>query len=136
MSDPVDWHKPEFTRDEMHSAMCIIEELIDPVAGPSSSKPWQEFRDMNGINELRCVAIDLVRPCMADWNTACHAFEQVEPTLHPEKDPGSFDYDFVPFWLRNALDWPTNGEPPIIRGQRHKTTVSDAPDNREPSDGI
>lgn len=103
--------------DGVFAAMCIIEEIADPVLRDAGS-PWAETREQNGINQLRHWIIEnLAEPCNAAWERAYKLYEDDETDKVP--DPGGFDYDFVPVWLRTAVDWsdPHNG--PRVRGQPH-----------------
>ncbi len=114
-----------FTAEQMHVYACIIEQLVDPIQGPRWDAPWQNWRDQNGINELREAAMELIDPCDADWERAYANYEN-PPEGTTVADPGSFDYDFVPFWLSNKVDWSDPTAAPRIRG----TTVSN--DVRQP----
>lgn len=103
--------RPRNETDRMIDYACIIEQLVDPVQGPSFVPPWQAWRDMNGIAELRAVALDLVEPCNADWERAYKLYEAGKV-----EDPGSFDYEFVPFWLSQKVDWSDLRGKPRVRG--------------------
>ena len=126
-----DTTSPRFSYDHVHACLCIMEELIDPVAS-DMPRPWETYRDNNGVNALRDVVIhQLAKPCLAAWNRAYRDFETVvhnAPTREAASrtpDPGSFDYDFVPIWLRHCVDWsvPNN---PRVRGSERLKETSDA----------
>jgi hypothetical protein len=111
-----------FTADQLHTYACLIEELIDPQG--KITPPWNEWRNRNGINALREAAIELIDPCDADWERAYKLYKD-----NPEgEDPGSFDYDFVPFWLSHKVDWYDPQVAPRVR----ETNVSNAPPAAEP----
>lgn len=108
-----------FTYDHMYAAVCIMEELVDPVS--DSTKPWQAYRDAHGVSELRDVVIEhladaadkawdqaqkLHTAAYDEWIAECERVKQVGGDI-PEcpVEPGSFDYEFIPFWLRACIDW-------------------------------
>lgn len=114
---------PVYGYDHAFAAMCIIEEIVDPnLAGT----PWQDYRDKWGINGIRDVVLTkLAGPCDDAWNRANARYEEQFNTwqaTHQDdparvtqpSEPGSFDYEFVPFWLRNCVDW--NDEHPRVKG--------------------
>lgn len=124
--------QPRFSYDHMFAAMCIMEEIADPQMSDAGT-PWQEFRDTHGINHIRNEVIEtLAVACDAAWQRAYarheEAFKQWESaTEHgkyesgavpgdPPNDPGSFDYEFVPFWLRECVDWSDLTVGPRVRG--------------------
>lgn len=105
-----------YTYDHVHAALCIIEEMIDPQL-KDGERPWEEYRDQWGINGLRDVVIEkLAWPCHEAWERAWERYGSTPTELQPGQtfDPGSFDYDFVPLWIRECVDW--SGERPRIRG--------------------
>lgn len=124
--------EPEtWTADEVFAAVCIMHEIADPVLR-EAPRPWEAVQDTHGINELRrFVAERLAKPCNAAWDRAWERFEQT-PDLHDDSceagggtgvctcnktpDPGSFDADFVPVWLRECVDWSDPDAGPKVRG--------------------
>lgn len=125
-----------YSYNHVHTCMCIIEEMVEPnLAG----EPWKDYRDQWGVNGLRDVVIEkLAHACNTAWLDAYARYEQEDSDwrelkrLHapvkieayrtwekanPQpKDPGSFDYEFVPFWLRTCVDW--SGAHPRVRGAK------------------
>lgn len=140
-----------FSYDEVFAAMCIMEEIADPQLKDAPT-PWQDYRDMWGIGGLRDAVISkLAHACDQAWDRAKERYETKftnwgarreaarlrnehtgawEPTpewlqANPEPtDPGSFDYEFVPMWIRLCVDWSDLNEGPRVKG----TTVSEASD--------
>lgn len=125
-----------FDYDAAYAAICLWEEIIQP-AGPDASTPWQDFREQHGTAGLRdFVLVHLAGPCDAAWTRAIQLYEEASqgwyakradeapPTgqraeyeawraANPEpQDPGSFDWEFVPFWVRACVDW--SGEVPRV----------------------
>lgn len=127
-TEPETWNE-----DEVFAAMCIMDEIADPHM-PDAARPWQEVREMHGINELRRVIGErLAKPCNAAWDRAWKRFEagndnphrddcqitNIDPTTctcGANPDPGSFDVDFVPVWLRECVDWSDPRDGPRVRG--------------------
>lgn len=97
-----------FTRDQMFTLACIIEELVDS-ALPDAPRPWQNYRDQVGIAQLRDDVIDLVPYADAAW-LRVYSRAQGDPEA---PDPGSFDYDFLPIWLRHCVEWQENAPPRV-----------------------
>jgi hypothetical protein len=106
--------------EHVHACMCIIEEIVAPnLAG----EPWKPYRDQWGIEGLRdCVIDKLAGACDEAWRRADERYSVAYdawvargrlPEDKPD-DPGSFDYGFVPFWLRECVDW--SGDHPRIKG--------------------
>lgn len=108
-----------FSYDHMFAAMCIMEEIADPQL-PDAGQPWNEMRQSCGINDLREVVIErLAIPCNDAWMKVWDAYNRIdEPGCAPNttQDPGSFDYEFVPTWLRLNVDWSDNEAGPRVRG--------------------
>lgn len=125
-----------FSQDAALTAMCLWEEIIQP-AQSDATQPWQDFREQNGTAGLRDFVLDqLAEACDAAWSRAYAFYEEVfaawqhkrtteappwgqrleyEAWLakNPEpQDPGSFDWEFVPFWIRACVDW--SGEVPRV----------------------
>lgn len=121
-----------YTYDHVFAAMCIMEEIASPVE-PNMPTPWRDYRDQVGINQLREVIIErLAGPCDDAWERACDRAEagveehadDCEATAttgvctcgaHQKLDPGAFDYEFVPFWLRMCVDWSDTLNGPKVR---------------------
>lgn len=114
------------TRDHAVTAMIIIEEIVDS-SMPDADAPWWDWRDQVGIAEVRDhVLTHLAEPCNEAWERAHEAFEHAEAEasikgrVSSVADPGSFDYDFVPTWLRVAIDWSDVHNGPRLRGSAGK----------------
>lgn len=90
---------PTYTRDTVFAALCIMEEMIDPVTD-TMPKPWADYRDQSGACEMRDLVIELAPHCDAAWQKAYTRYEAGKTD-----DPGSLDYEFVPVWLRHCVDW-------------------------------
>lgn len=109
-----------YSFDDMLAAMCIIEEIVAPLG---AGQPWLAYRDNVGINQLRddIITSGLIAAAQADWDQTYQLYEAGEL-----EDPGAFDYEFIPFWLRNAVKWDAS-EGPQLRGTRHErmTTMYD-----------
>lgn len=91
-----------YSHDVVFAALCIMEELLDPMAS-NMPQPWVRFWSDNGVNEIRSLALELAPHADAAWAAAYARFEQQESG--EAEDPGSFDYDFIPVWLRNCVNW-------------------------------
>ena len=117
-TDPESNHE-RFTYDDMYAAMSIIEEIIRPVLADAGA-PWTQFREAHGIGAVRDVVIEMLAgSCDRAWTKAYAAYESAceeysialaesgdgTTTVQEPRDPGSFDYGFVPFWLRQCVDW-------------------------------
>lgn len=127
--------QPRFSYDDMFAAMCIMEEIADPQMSDAGT-PWAEYRERVGTNELRGVIIDrLAGPCDAAWDRAQKRYEEHLDSHTDDceasggtgvctceasraQDPGSFDYEFVPFWLRECVDWSDLTAGPRVRGSQ------------------
>ncbi len=111
------WKMPDpqlYDIDHVHAAMCIMEEIADPNL-PDAGVPWQDFREAAGINCLREIIVTtLAGPCNADWERAYTAY--MEDETGALLNPGSFEYDSVPTWLRLKVDWSDVGNGPRVRG--------------------
>lgn len=117
-----------YSYDHIHAAMCIIEEMVDSCC-KSMPAPWEAYRDNNGINALRDLVIArLAGPCLVAFNRAWARYEHAAAEWSaggyaarsaPEQ-PGAFDYEFVPVWLRYCVDWSEVNHPRV----RGSTTMS------------
>jgi hypothetical protein len=91
--------------DEAFAAMCIMEEVAQSVM-PDADQPWEDYRSQVGINQLRDDILTLLaHECDQAWSRTQARYE-ANPQLD---DPGSFDYEFVPTWLRLHVEWTNNG---------------------------
>ena len=104
-------------RDHALAAMCIMEEIVDPCY-TDAPRPWEVYRELHGIGELRAVVIDRLAPAAdAAWDRAWerhNARHDDDPAKN--REPGSFDYEFVPVWLRECVDWSDDTNGPRVRG--------------------
>lgn len=88
-----------FEYDQAYAAMCIMEEIASPTL---AEEPWKDTRDQHGVAGLRDIILrHLATPCNELWESAYARYE-ADPN---GQDPGGFDYEFVPFWLRACVDW-------------------------------
>ena len=125
-----------FSYDHIFAAMCIMEEIADPQLH-EAGQPWVAYREQVGTNQLRDDIIErLAGPCDAAWGRASARYDQ-DDVAHTDTceagggtgictcgasraaDPGSFDYEFVPFWLRECVDWSNLETGPRVRGSSH-----------------
>lgn len=122
--------KAVYDYDHVFSCLCLIEEIVAPNL---SGEPWQAYRDQWGISGVRDLVIEkLAGACTEAWLVAYERYEKADATYREAKknfpvaddfpgmppqpdDPGSFDYEFVPFWLRTCVDW--SGNHPRIKGK-------------------
>jgi hypothetical protein len=114
-----------YSYDEMHAALCIFEEMVSPNLADAGN-PWEDFRRQHGVNALRDLVInDLATPCNEAWDRAYKRYEAADEAWVTERakeqaiekwrfweknnprptEPGSFDYEFVPVWIRECVDW-------------------------------
>lgn len=134
MADPAR-SLPPISHDTAFAAMCIMEEIVD-TAMPDAGAPWAAFREANGINELRTLVLErLAEACDQAWTRAYKRFEEADAVYRervaraeldvglPPQEPGSFDYEFVPFWLRNCVDWDADSSPRVRGNAQQQTTV-------------
>ena len=130
-----------YSYDDAYAALCIWEEIINPVMLDAEA-PWQAMRNSIGTAALRDMALQLAGPSNAAWNLALAACEREHSqwgadlrmfmrlnNIEQSKDvpldwhrtnpmpegPGAFDWEFLPFWLRTAVDW--SGDVPRVRGK-------------------
>lgn len=104
-----------YTYDHIDAAMCIWEEITNPSLA-EAEQPWNDYREKWGTAGLRdCVITKLAWPCHEAWERAQHRYEAaMQATGEEVPDPGSFDWEFVPLWIRECVDW--SGEHPRVRG--------------------
>lgn len=121
-----------YSFDAVFSAMCIMEEIASPTM---VNRPWEDLRSDFGVTQLRVWIIkDLAEACDDAWDRSFERY-QVEYGIWNQRrlehevacepffddapdDTGSFDYEFVPFWLRECVDWSSNAGP-RVRGSVH-----------------
>lgn len=116
-----------FNYDEVFAAMCMWEEIASPTL---AGEPWNDMREAVGSVELRSMIMLFGGACDRAWDRAQELYEiayrnwetrrqehevQGKPFFDdaPE-EPGGFDYEFVPTWMRTAVDW--TGEEPRVKG--------------------
>ena len=121
-----------YSFDETYAAMCIWEEMCTPTLS-DAGMPWQDLIEGSGTGQMRHWIIeDLANACDTAWDRASQLREaefsawmvrkqehevRGEPFEEPRpNDPGSFDWDFVPVWLRTAVDW--SGDAPRVLGSK------------------
>lgn len=113
-----------YSYDATFAAMCMMEEIADPQLKDAPT-PWDAYREQWGVNGLRDkIIVNLAQPCDDAWQRAYSRYEQATdsfPGLDKEfpgmpDDPGSFDYEFVPFWMRTCVDWTDLENGPRVRG--------------------
>lgn len=137
--------KRVYDYDTVYAALCLWEEIVSPTGSTEATRPWQDYREENGTSGLRDTVINrLAGPCDAAWTRAHARFEadysawnQQRQALAPHvgdrlayetwlasnpapEEPGAFDWEFVPFWLRACVDW--SGDEPRVLGS---TTMSE-----------
>lgn len=104
-----------YSHDVVFAALCIMEDLLDPMAG--APRPWSDYWEGNGVNQVREAVLELAPHAGAAWSAAYARYEAAcAATAGGEKypeDPGSFDYDFIPVWLRHCVDW--DADQPCVR---------------------
>lgn len=94
-TDPSKGESPEYTVSEAEAAMCLWEEVL---AALSSGKglDWAFARQLTeGTVVLRSHILDLAKPCHEAWTIAHQEGKGFD-------EP--FDWEFVPWFLRNAVD--------------------------------
>lgn len=123
-----------YTATQMHVYACIIEELVAPTYQAEAQPPWQIWRDHNGIDALRNYAMAFIDPCDADWTRAYALYEDGCGAVDAPQDPGSFDYDFVPMWLRTKVDWSETMQPPRLLGAAGRASTIPEPEPVRSSD--
>jgi len=92
-----------YSWDHVHAAMCIWEEMVTTTDGA-----WEATRENVGTVQMRAWVITILAPAAeAAWEAASSRAEA------EDYDPGSYDWDFVPIWLRMCVDW--SGDQPVVR---------------------
>jgi hypothetical protein len=97
-----------YTHDEFLAGLCIIEEMMAPTL-PDAPKPWLPYQEQWGVYGLRDLVMDLAEPCNQAWDRACARRDAAG------EDPGSFDWDFIPIWLRECVDWSLDTPQPRVQ---------------------
>jgi hypothetical protein len=118
-----------YSYDIADAAMCIWEEMVSPSL---NLEPWKDYKEQGGAAGLRDVVLTkLASACHDAWCRALERYEKTEEghtddceagggtgvctcNMAERNDPGAFDWEFVPFWLTNCVDW--SGEHPRVRG--------------------
>lgn len=102
-----------YSYDVADAAMCIWEEITSPSL---NLEPWNAYRETWGSAGLRyAVLTKLASACHDAWVRAVERSNHELPDgSFAGDDPGYFDWEFVPFWLTNCVDW--SGEHPRVRG--------------------
>ncbi len=122
-----------YSHDTLFASLCIMEEMIDSRLKDAPT-PWRPYWDQVGVNEMRDVAIELAPHADAAWKSAYARYENARTDDPDAQDPGSFDYDFIPVWLRHCVVWPETApwdrpaarSPSILAEQlARETTVPD-----------
>lgn len=119
----------DYTKDAAYAAMCLWEEIVAPEL-PDAGAPWADMRESLGTAEFRSTILDLGEACDAAWMRAWERFEESMrswrfrkadceakgiPFLdEPPDEPGGFDWEFVPTWIRLCVDW--TGTTPRVKG--------------------
>ena len=101
-----------YSHDVVFAALAVFEEMLDPMAR-DMPQPWAKFWSDNGINEIRSLVLELAPHADAAWSAAYARFEEQCRQPGEVQDPGSFDYDFIPVWLRHCVDW--DADRPCVR---------------------
>ncbi len=111
-----------FSYDDAFAGMCIMEEIVYPSLR-DAPQPWEPYRETWGVTAVRDAVIEkLVKACNARWDKIQAEMSEAirrAPTREEAMkvpDPGSFDYEFVPFWLRECVDWSDISNGPRVRG--------------------
>ena len=122
----------DISHDAAYAALCMWEEIIQPNL-PDAPQPWSEMRDQIGHAELHSAVLALGEACNKAWSRAHEAhqtaWEAWEAKRRKHEDEGkpfldkvppdtsvSFDWDFVPSWMRLAVDWSDLDNGPRVRG--------------------
>ena len=92
-----------FSSDVAYSAMCLWEAILERIN--DTGAPWYQFKVNNGTATLRDAVLGLAPACDAAW---CELSED------QQDDAGAFDWEFVPTWLANSVDWNGPGYPKAI----------------------
>jgi hypothetical protein len=123
-----------YTLDHAHAAMCLWEEIIDPTLKDAGA-PWAALREQVGSAELRHMVLQRLAVACADaWQRADAAHDAAYTTWAARKAEcermdipfydappvgcDGFDYEFVPFWIRNCVDWSDVLNGPRVLGEK------------------
>ena len=128
-----------YSYDETYAAMCLWEEIVSSSL-PDAPHPWEAHRDQWGAAWLREEVLNrLAGACDRAWNRVLAQYDEALERHHemaPARDtpltgaggdrwrahedvrpqaPGDFDWEFVPVWLRECVDWSDVDEGPRVR---------------------
>ena len=123
-----------YESDAVMAAVCLWEEIVESAHNPDATQPWEPFRQDHGTFELREVVINhLAEACDRAWSQAhalyeqaCRAWEtrrldaEVRGAVFLEEEPtepGVFDWEFIPAWIRVAVDWEHESGWPTVIGE-------------------
>lgn len=114
-----DLTKMTYTYDAAWAAMCMWEETF--TCASDAHQPWKEMREQHGYAEFRTMVLGLGQACSDAFERAYAFYEQAERTWQTRRqqcevagepfldeqpqEPGSFDWEFVPTWMRIGIDW-------------------------------
>jgi len=78
-----------FDDNEVHTAMCIWEEVLDRLNDDyAPQNKWETYRSNFGTATLRQHVIEFARPIEDAWEA-----------MHPDEFDDPFDWEFVPLFL-------------------------------------
>ncbi len=87
--------------EELFVGMCLWEDCIQERATEPLQRVWENI----GTVALRYSVAALVEPCMAEWAAL---------TLEEQEARSPFDWEFVPWFLKERVIWTPTG--PVYRG--------------------
>lgn len=90
-----------YTETQVETALCLWEAVIEIDRGGQPAAPWAAYWEANGTAAFRSKMIDLAPACDADFDLLSGAYGM------------SFDWDFVPRWLLDRVDW--SGPNPTVK---------------------
>ena len=92
--------------EEDRAVGMVVDQVVRHTLAHAADQAWTQ-------------ANDLYERAFAQWQLDCERIKQVGGDLPGQPvEPGSFDYEFLPFWLRACVDWSD------ISDVRVRTTVS------------
>ena len=126
-----DLTKMSYTYDAAWAAMCMWEEVCAPQSHESPT-PWKNMLDQHGTAEVRTMVLGLGQACSDAFEKAYAFYEQAYRTWGTRRqqcevegtpfldeqpqEPGSFDWEFVPTWMRIGVDWSDVHNGPRVLG--------------------